>query len=474
MTKQPFRFALFLLICLSIPSTAAAQVKISAVPSVDNPAIGDTIAVSINISGASNVIGYEIALTFNPTQLEFLSIENSDYLPAGAHVTDPTVENNSVSLTAGVLGGETGGGEGTLAVATFKVLVDTETTVGLEDTILLTVVDSGFTTQPVELIGATINSTGSGEDVIVSEEVVTILDSNLRAAIEAQLGIASGDPILPSDMENLTKLVADNANISDLTGLEHATNLTTLSLADNNISDISPISGLTNLTTLWLHSNSILDISPVSGLTNLTTLLLPNNSILDISPVSGLTNLTWLGLGTNNVSDISPLVTNTGLGEGDRVDLADNPLNSASINTHIPVLEGRGVTVQLEIFEILLEEPVNIPDDNLRAAIEAQLGIASGDPILPSDMANLAELSAPNRNITDLTGLEWATNLTFLRLGGDVVEHEWRNSNSVSDLSVIAGLTNLTYLSLDNNSITDISPLVANTGLGEGDFMCTS
>ena len=40
MNKQFFRFTLFLLMCLSVLSTAAAQVEISAVPSANNPAVG--------------------------------------------------------------------------------------------------------------------------------------------------------------------------------------------------------------------------------------------------------------------------------------------------------------------------------------------------------------------------------------------------------------------------------------------------
>ena len=60
-----------------------------------------------------------------------------------------------------------------------------------------------------------------------------------------------------------------------------------------------------------------------------------------------------------------------------------------------------------------------------------------------------------------MTGLEHATNLTSLNLGGEYVEAEgrWGNSNSISDLSLLTGLTSLTSLYLDTNTITDISPL---------------
>ena len=140
-------------------STTAAQVEISAVPSANNPAVSDTIEISINIAGASNVGGYEFTLTFNPTQLQYITVENSDFLPAGAFAFPPTVGNGSVGLAALALTG-TGEGNGTLAVATFKVLAETETTVGFEN---VTIGDSAA--QPIEIVSvtdATINSAGSG------------------------------------------------------------------------------------------------------------------------------------------------------------------------------------------------------------------------------------------------------------------------------------------------------------------------
>ena len=42
-------------------------------------------------------------------------------------------------------------------------------------------------------------------------------------------------------------------------------------------------------------------------------------------------------------------------------------------------------------------------------------------------------------------------------------------TNSITDISAVSHLTNLKLLDLTNNSITDISPLVSNNGLGQGD-----
>ena len=100
---------------------------------------------------------------------------------------------------------------------------------------------------------------------------------------------------------------------------------------------------------------------------------------------------------------------------------------------------------------------VDIPDPNLRAAVEKALGVASGATITVTNMANLTILDAPNADIADLSGLETATNLTQLGL--------W--NNSISDISPVAGLTNLTSLRLWDNSISDISPVVRLTNLTE-------
>ena len=226
----------------------------------------------------------------------------------------------------------------------------------------------------------------------VTAQTVNIPDANLRAKIEEALGKPSGATISTADMAKLTRLEAKNANISNLTGLGAAINLTSLSLRGNNISDISAVARLTNLTSLSLTSNNISDISPLAGLTNLTSLNLGYNNISDISAVARLTNLTRLDLWTNNISDISavarltnltylnlgkssvsdisavaglisltylnlnrnsiadisPLEANTGLSSGDEVDVRGNPLNRASIKTHIPALKNRGVTVEFE------------------------------------------------------------------------------------------------------------------------------
>ena len=214
---------------------------------------------------------------------------------------------------------------------------------------------------PVNFLKALLETT-------TEEHGLYIFDPNLRTEIEKALGKTLGSPITIDDMATLTSLAATFDDIKDLTGLEFATNLTSLNLYYNDIKDLSPLAGLTNLTSLSLRYNDITDISSLSGLTNLTSLNLEDNDITDLSPLAGLTNLTWLNLwdnriwdisaledltnleslflGKNLILDLSPLVANTGLGDGDLIDLRiSRALNETSLNTHIPALRARGITV---------------------------------------------------------------------------------------------------------------------------------
>ena len=149
-----------------------------------------------------------------------------------------------------------------------------------------------------------------------------------------------------SNLTNLRWLYLGDNSISDISVLSNLTSLASLSIGGNSISDLSTLSNLTSLERLYLWSSSISDISALSNLTSLERLYLNGNSISDISVLSSLTRLRWLYLSDNSISNLAPLVSNTGLGSGDRVDVRNNPLSETSINTHIPALQDRGVTVQ--------------------------------------------------------------------------------------------------------------------------------
>jgi len=189
------------------------------------------------------------------------------------------------------------------------------------------------------------------------------------------------------------------------------------------IESLVGIQNLTGLTILHLAGNRfgkrIIDISPLSGLTSLTFLNLADNSISDISALSGLTSLTFLELTGNSISDISAL---SGL-----TSLTDLVLGNNSI-TDIGALSGLTSLTTLVLGSVSVCTPGSI--------------------------------CRGNNSITDIGALSGLTSLTALNL----------SSNRVSDISVLSGLTSLGILQLDNNpNLTDIQPLLDNTGLGAGD-----
>ncbi len=108
---------------------------------------------------------------------------------------------------------------------------------------------------------------------------------------------------------------------------------------------------------------------------------------------------------------------------------------------------------------------VHVPDPNLRAAFEFIFGKTRGDPIHVFEMESLTSLYIRNYNLRGLTGFEFATNLTVLNLGSSKIGDNWYNSNSFTDLTPLAGLTNLKELALDRASITDLSGLEGLTNL---------
>ena len=112
--------------------------------------------------------------------------------------------------------------------------------------------------------------------------------------------------------------------------------------------------------------------------------------------------------------------------------------------------------VMLVIIIILFSMPplsaqvVDIPDENLRAAITETLGKTPDTPITLVEMESLKILRANDRDISDITGLDSASRLRELHL----------NRNTITDLSLLSELTQLHWLELNHNvTLSDLSPL---------------
>ena len=263
-------------------------------------------------------------------------------------------------------------------------------------------------------------------------------------------------------LPSLSTLRLRSAGLTDLTTLSELTGVQTLQLTFNgNLRDLTPLANMENLRRLTVvgsyrssdpwdltAADALSDISPLSALENLTYLSLDYNGISDLSALSALANLEELFLKHNNISDVSPLVGLTGL---TKLRLLGNPVANASA---LYPLTQQDTPVDIDID--VPEPVVEVPDAALASVLRTTLELAEDADITESDMVELTSLDASSQGITDLTGLEYATNLTELVLD---------ENTGLGDVSELSGLTNLTSLALKNTGLTDISPLADLTAL---------
>ena len=343
-----------------------------------------------------------------------------------------------------------------------------------------------------------------------SAQVVEIPDPNLEQAIRETLNIPDNNPITQQEMLQLTELIAWQLNITNLTGLQYATNLENLQLWGNQIQDVTPLANLTklrdldlayntvesvqpiaglinlqrlNLTInrvqditplanlvhlqkLYIRDNLVTDITPLANLTDLTELTVSQNQVRDLNPLTGLTRLTFLRLSDNRISDLTPLMNLTaletlrlnmnaivditpliGLKNLKELWIAENPIRDFT-----PLAQLEGVELDLDIDLSRLDQlnlVVEVPDPNLRQAIRETLSLLDGVPLTQLQILSLTNLEAGQRDITDLTGLQYATNLENLYL----------SENQIQDLTPLANLTNLIHLDLFLNIVESVEPL---------------
>ncbi|MCG8624393.1 MAG: leucine-rich repeat domain-containing protein, partial [Proteobacteria bacterium] len=277
-----------------------------------------------------------------------------------------------------------------------------------------------------------------------------------------------------ANLTNLTELILDTNSISDISPLANLTNLTSLNLGFNSISDISPLANLTNLTSLDLERNplnypaihthipaleskgvsvSYDDRTPASLHKISGDETASDNSLL-IVEVKGSKNLPFEGVpvsfaivsGGGALSVTSATTDAQGRAQSELTLGSDGEPNRVTVSA---------VPFGLEALFTVGQSAVNIPDLNLRTAIAEALGKALNDTFFTSEMATLTELAASG--ISDLTGLERATNLTTLDLR--------LSSGSISGLSSLANLTKLTEFKISSGRISDVSPLADLTNL---------
>ncbi len=198
------------------------------------------------------------------------------------------------------------------------------------------------------------------------------------------------------DVANLTWLVLEKTEVSDLSVLRTLPALETLDVsAGPKLRDLSPLSNLNHLSYLKLYETGVTDISPLAGLSNMATLNLAGTPVSDISPLRRLFKLTSLDLRQTRVSDLSAL---RDLSEMTYLSLDDLPVTSIS------------------------------PLQNMR---------------------KLKILGLTGTKVADLSPLRDLHSLTFIGI----------DRTPVTDLTPLHGLVNLQELDIRFTRITNLSPL---------------
>ena len=185
-----------------------------------------------------------------------------------------------------------------------------------------------------------------------------------------------------ANLTNLEGLNLGGTGVSDVSALAHLTNLESLNLGGTGVSDVSALANLTNLEWLDLGGTGVSDVSALASLTNLKVLVLTGTAVSDVSALASLTNLKWLHLDGTGVSDVSALARLTNLESlvlrytdvsdvspllgvilTGSVYLRGCPLSYASIHTHIPALQAKGIEVEFDnVADVNGDGVVNVQD----------------------------------------------------------------------------------------------------------------
>lgn len=191
------------------------------------------------------------------------------------------------------------------------------------------------------------------EELYLGTKVATsVTEETKTRKIEITKDITTQNRI--TDISYLSKLdklrIIDlNGNlINDLTPLSKLSNLIYLNVSYNIIETLNGIEGLSNLKYLYAGHNKIETIEELKELTHLTYIDLWGNHIKDITPLQYVENIETLLLDHNVISDIGALVNNSGIGQDDFVNVANNYLDiteGSKDMQDIQTLRNRGVEI---------------------------------------------------------------------------------------------------------------------------------
>ncbi|MCY4553562.1 MAG: leucine-rich repeat domain-containing protein [Candidatus Poribacteria bacterium] len=208
----------------------------------------------------------------------------------------------------------------------------------------------------------------------------------------------------------------------------------------------APITAEEMATLINLRTTEAKGISDLTGIEfgiNLRVLDIGGNSISDLSPLAGLMNLGTINISGNGISDLSPLVGLKSL---------ENFLSWNNLFSDLSPLV-KLTEMSLQKIDICGGDPdISVLKDakNLKELYLPNCQVSDTDIAALAGLTNLTRLSvSDNRDLSNIAALSGLTNLKWVNL---------RDCN-ISDISALSGLTNLKWVNLARNNISDFSPL---------------
>ncbi|MBC8755841.1 hypothetical protein H2O64_14280 [Kordia sp. YSTF-M3] len=286
----------------------------------------------------------------------------------------------------------------------------------------------GNTTYYITITGY--NSSDVGDvDLTVScfpSDIILIPDANFEQALidlSLDTGIVNGY-ISSTGIDQINDLNISNSNISDLSGIENFTGLQFLNVSNNNLTSL-PLTAITNITSLNCSFNAITLIN-LRNQTNLTSLQCNNNDGLSVLFANNGNNTNITLFDARNTANLACIEV-------------DNAAYSAANWTN------RDANVQFS--EMCNQTTYTyVPDDNFeQALIDLGYDTSLDDYVLTANINTVGSLTISSRNITDLTGIEGFTALTFLSCSNNMLTTIDITNNSM-----------LGYFYCKNNQLTTI------------------
>ncbi len=241
-------------------------------------------------------------------------------------------------------------------------------------------------------------------------------------------------------LENMEFIDFDNCTVNNEADwdLHKLDKLDRVYVYDCGITDVGFLSDLENVTDMQLACNNIVDLSGLKNLPNLKRISLRENQISDVSPLADLPALSSIGLSNNNISDVSGLAKSESIYG---LDLDGNQITDISQFSKLKHLSGLDISYN----------PVTDISDISKCTNLWDLKI-SGNNIIDyapiGELTDMEILTLENSNCTDFSFIEKLTKLWNLDI----------SDNNISDISFLKELP-LSFLILNNNNISDISPI---------------